>query len=173
VSVGRPEGGGGRLEDVVVEWLRRGAVCFSGPGWLARACVAYVVAVTLVLVAIELPKRVSELGRTTHDNASLSYADREIAGGNSVLADQLLAYEARSIVPPGEPYRVVIGSKLTKQASLPTTSLPGWLQYFLLPRRQEGKARWVICYGCDPSSLGGAYTAVWSDDYGISVGRVG
>jgi hypothetical protein len=146
---------------------------FKGPGALARWCVAYVVAVTLVIVAIELPKRISELGATARENSSLSYADREIGGGNSVLADQLLAYEARSILPPREPYRLAVGTHVTKQATLSTPSLVAWLRYFLLPRRQEDGARWVICYGCDPSSLGAPYAAIWQDDYGISVGRTG
>ena len=174
MSVGQPEGRSTRLDSPAVgSWLRRVVALFSGPGWVARLCVAYVVAVTLVVVAIEFPQRISGLGDTARANASLSYADREIAGGNSVLADQLLAYEARSILPAGEPYRLAIGSKLTKQASLSTASLPGWLGYFLLPRREDDRARWVICYGCDTSALGGIYTAIWQDDLGISVGRTG
>jgi len=135
-------------------------------------CVVYVVAVLLVLVAIELPKRLDELGSVARANASLSFADREIAGGNSVLADQQLAYEARAIFPPDASYRVVIGPKLTKQASLPTTSLPAWLRYFLMPRRPNDSAPWVVCYGCDPASLGAAYEPLWHDEYGISVGRL-
>ena len=132
----------------------------------------YVVAVSLVLVAVELPKRLDELGDVATANASLSFADREIAGGNSVLADQQLAYEAQALLPPGATYRVVIGPRLTKEASLPTTSLPDWLGYFLLPRREADNATWIICYGCDPASLGAPYESLWHDDYGISVGRL-
>jgi hypothetical protein len=156
-----------------VDALRRARAVFTGPGSLARLCVAYVVAVTLVLVAIELPNRLHDLGSEATANAALSYADREIAGGNSVLADQLLAYEARAILPSGASYRVVIGPRLTKQASLPTASVPGWLRYFLMPRRPEDGASWVVCYGCDPATLGAPYEVLWSDDYGISVGRLG
>jgi hypothetical protein len=146
---------------------------FSGQGSLARICVAYVVAVSLVLVVIELPKRLRELGDIAGANASLSFADREIAGGNSVLADQQLAYEARAIIPRGAPYRLVIGPKVTKQASLSTASLPGWLRYFLMPRRESNSAQWVICYGCDPAALGARYVSLWHDEYGISVGHLG
>lgn len=144
----------------------------SGPGALGRLCVVCVVVVSLALVAVELPRRLDDLGDVSTANASLSYADREIAGGNSVLADQLLAYEARAILPLDVPYRVVIGSKLTKQATLSTASVPSWLRYFLMPRRQAEGARWVVCYGCDPAGLGGRYQPLWSDDFGISVGRL-
>ena len=118
-------------------------------------------------------KRLSDLGKEAGANAALSFADRDVAGGNSVLADQLLAYEANSIIPPDASYRLVIGPRLTKQASLPTTSVPGWLRYFLMPRRQDDSASWVVCYGCDPAGLGARYEPLWSDPYGISVGKLG
>ena len=142
------------------------------PDGSARLCAACVAAVALALVAIEFPQAVNRLGNDAAANAALSYADREIAGGNSVVADQLLAYEASSILPRDASYRVVTGPKLTKQASLPTTSVPGWLRYFLLPRRQEDGANWVVCYGCDPTRFDSPYEPLWSDEYGISVGRL-
>ena len=159
-------------ESASSDWSRHALDFLIWPGGVARLCVVYVVAVALVLVAIELPKTVHRLGNDSTANAALSYADREIAGGNSIVADQLLAYEARSIIPRDASYRVVIGPKLTKRASLPTTSLPGWLRYFLMPRRQEDGASWVVCYGCDATRLGAAYESLWSDEYGISVGRL-
>jgi len=132
----------------------------------------YVVAVSLAVAAVELPKRLGDLGDVSSANASLSYADREIAGGNSVLADQQLAYEARAILPRDASYRVVIGPRLTKEATLSTASVPSWLRYFLMPRRQAEGASWVVCYGCDPARLGAPYELLWSDDFGISVGRL-
>ncbi len=153
-------------------WSRHTRGVLSGPGAVARLCVVCVVTVSLALVAVELPKRLADLGDVSSANASLSYADREIAGGNSVLADSLLAYEARAILPLDASYRVVIGPKLTRQATLSTASVPSWLRYFLMPRRQADGARWVVCYGCDPSRLGARYEQLWSDDLGISVGRL-
>jgi hypothetical protein len=167
-SDGRPRGAGNGLS----AWSQHALGVFTGRGALARLCVVYVVVVSLAVVAIELPKRLGGLGDVSAANASLSYADREIAGGNSVIADQLLAYEARAILPRDASYRVVVGVKLTKQASLSTASVPGWLRYFLMPRRQDDGARWVVCYGCDPARLGAGYEALWSDDFGISVGRL-
>ena len=165
---GRPHDAGSGLP----AWSRHARSAFAGPGALARLCVVYVVVVSLVVIAVELPKRLRDLSNVSSANASLSFADREIAGGNSVLADQLLAYEARSILPRDASYRIVIGPKLTKQATLPTTSLPGWLRYFLMPRRQDDRSGWVVCYGCDPARLGAPYEVLWRDAYGISVGRL-
>lgn len=144
----------------------------SWPGGVARLCVVYVAAAAILLVAVELPTAIRGLGRDAAANAALSYADREIGGGNSVVVDQLLAYEARSIIPRGASYRLVIGPRVTKQATLSTASLPGWLRYFLMPRRQVDGATWVVCYGCDPSGLGARYEPLWSDTFGISVGRL-
>jgi hypothetical protein len=135
--------------------------------------VIYVVAVSVAMVAVKLPTAVHRLANDANANAALSFADRDIAGGNSVLADQLLAYEARSVIPAGAPYRLVVGPNLKKQASLSTASLPGWLRYFLMPRRESESSPWVICYGCDPAGLGARYQLLWSDEYGISVGRLG
>jgi hypothetical protein len=128
--------------------------------------------VSLVAVAVELPKRLHDLGDIAVANASLSYADRDIAGGNSVIADQLLAYEARAILPRDAAYRVVVGARLTKRASLSTASVPGWFRYFLMPRRQDDGAKWVVCYGCDPAQLSAPYEPLWSDEFGLSVGRL-
>jgi hypothetical protein len=137
---------------------------------LAAAVCAAVCAGVLVY---ELPHAVDTLGDEAARNAALSYADREIAGGNSILVDQLAAYEARALIPPGEPYRVVTGPHLRETTPLTLQAISGWLTYFLLPRHQTGDARWVVCYGCETSELGGVYRARWSDDEGISIGTVG
>jgi hypothetical protein len=133
-------------------------------------CVAATVAAALVVVAMELPNTLDRLGSTASANSALSFADREVAGGNAVLADQMLAFEARGLIPANESYRVLTGPRLTKQAALPITSLEGWLTSWLIPRRPAGDAHWVICYGCDPAQVPG-YRVLWQDEYGISVGR--
>lgn len=164
----KPDGG-----SAVVRSSRRARDLLTWPSGVARLCVVYVASAALVLVVFELPKAIRGLGRDAAANAALSYADRDVGGGNSVIADQLLAYEARSIIPRGASYRVVIGPKVTKHATLSTASLPGWLRYFLMPRRQVDGATWVVCYGCDQAGLGGRYEALWTDEFGISVGRLG
>jgi len=134
--------------------------------------VIYAVATSLVVLTVELPKAVGRLGDSARSNAALSFADRNVAGGNAVLADQQLAYQARLIIPPHASYWVVTGSKLTKQAALPVSSMPGFLHFFLMPRRPVDGASWIVCYGCETSRWGNRYEVLWQDDYGISVGRL-
>ena len=155
------------------DWSTRLVELLEWPRGIARLAAASCVAVALGVLVYELPRTVDLLGDDAARNAALSYADRDIAGGNAVLADQLLAYQARAIIPANAPYRVVIGPKLGKQAALPTSSLPGWLRYSLMPRRPSDTApTWIVCYGCDTSPWGDRYEILWHDDYGISVGRL-
>jgi hypothetical protein len=119
-----------------------------------------------------LPQALSQLGDTASQNSKLSYADREIGGGNSVIVDQEAAYEARGLIPTNARYRVVTGGRLKNATSLTGSFVEGWYHSFLIPRRPSSDARWVICYGCDIGALGGSYTVRWQDDNGISIGEV-
>jgi hypothetical protein len=114
----------------------------------------------------------SHLGDTASANSRLSYADREIGGGNSIVVDQEAVYEARGLIPPSAHYRVVTGGRLRNATSLTGSFVDGWYRSFLIPRRPSPTARWVICYGCDIAALGGTYTVRWQDDNGISIGEV-
>ena len=130
-------------------------------------------AVALAVLVYEIPRTVDSLGDDARRNAALSFADREIAGGNSILVDQVAAYEARGLIPSRDTFRVVTGTNLKETTSLTLQAISPWLSYFLMPRRQTGDARWVICYGCDTSRLGGSYRVLWTDEVGISIGTVG
>jgi hypothetical protein len=128
------------------------------------------VALSLTVVGARYGKALSQLGDTASSNSSLSFDDREIAGGNSVVVDQLAAYQARALIPVTDPYRVVVGPALRGATELTDANIGGWLRYFLMPRRPAEDARWVICYGCDSSTLGNRYEVRWRDDKGISIG---
>jgi hypothetical protein len=117
-------------------------------------------------------KALSHLGDTAAANSRLSYADREIGGGNSIVVDQEAAYEARGLIPASAHYRVVTGGRLKNASSLTGSFVDGWYRSFLIPRRPSPTARWVICYGCDIGALGGSYVVRWQDDNGISIGEV-
>lgn len=117
-------------------------------------------------------KALSHLGDTASANSRLSYADREIGGGNSIVVDQEAAYEARGLIPPSAQYRVVTGGRLKNAAPLTGSFVDGWYRSFLIPRRPSPTARWVICYGCDVGALGGSYVVRWQDTNGISIGEV-
>jgi hypothetical protein len=129
------------------------------------------VALTLSVVGIRYVKALSQLGDTASTNSSLSFDDRELAGGNSVVVDQRAAYEARALIPVNSSYRIAVGPGLRGATKLTEEHIGGWLRYFLMPRRPDGDdARWVICYGCDPSTLGNRYEVRWRDSNGISIG---
>jgi hypothetical protein len=116
-------------------------------------------------------KGVLDLGDRATANSHLSYSDREIAGGNSIIVDQDAAYRARALIPAGARYRVVTGSNLKNETGLTQRFVVDWFRYFLMPIRPDARGRWIVCYGCDQGSLGGAYTARWGDKNGISIGR--
>ncbi len=134
----------------------------------ARIGVVLCVALSLGFGLVYYPRALSTLGDRATANSELSFAYREIAGGNSVVVDQEAAYEARALIPRDTTYRVVTGSRLRGATDLTGSFVSGWFAYFLLPRRPAPDARWVVCYGCDPRGL----DVRWRDDAGISIGRV-
>ena len=138
----------------------------------ASSVVLVGVALALGVGAIHYYKALSQLGQTASSNSSLSFDDREIAGGNSVIVDQAAAYEARSLIPVAAAYRLVSGQRLRVRTELTEKYVGDWFRYFLMPRRPRPDARWIICYGCDTSDLGGVYVVRWHDDNGISIGQL-
>ena len=119
-----------------------------------------------------LPRALDRLGDEASRNASLSFADRQVAGGNSIIPDQQAAYQARLLIPRDSSYRVVVGSGLKEKTDLTERFALPWLTYFLLPRRPSDSATWVICMGCDTSTLGGGFAVRWQDEEGISIGTI-
>jgi hypothetical protein len=138
-----------------------------------RIGVVLAVALALGVGSVYFAKALSDLEDVAEKNSALSFSDREIAGGNSVIVDQEAAYEARGLIPPTETYRVRVGPGLGKRTSLTITYVESWFRYFLMPRRPALDARWIICYGCDVSELRPSYVRLWQDDSGISIGRLG
>ncbi|HEY6067768.1 MAG TPA: hypothetical protein VIU81_03670 [Gaiellaceae bacterium] len=139
---------------------------------IARAGVVLCIALAVVLGAVYLVRALSDFGDAASNNSSLSFSDREVAGGNGIVADQQAVYEAQGIIPRNARYRVVTGSLPKNATSLTLPFIESWYRYFLMPRRTAADARWIICYGCDVSKLGGAYVIAWQDDQGISIGRL-
>lgn len=130
------------------------------------------VAASIGFGTVYFVKALLDLDEATTANSVLSYDDREIAGGNSILVSQDAAYEARALIPPEATYRVRAGFLLRNAKPLTSTYVESWFRYFLMPRRPAEEARWIICYGCDASELGPSYDVRWHDDNGISVGRL-
>jgi hypothetical protein len=138
----------------------------------ARLLVTIIVAIAMCVGLLYYVKAVSQLGDRASSNSSIGFADREIAGGNAIVVDQRVAYEARALIPVGSTYRVVVGPQLRERTDLTETYVAGWFMYFLMPRRPRDAARWTICYGCNTSTLGGSYEVRWDDGKGVSIGRV-
>jgi hypothetical protein len=134
------------------------------------AAIAYV-AVALALGVVYYVKGLSTLGDTASRNSSLTFEDREIAGGNSILVDQRVAYEARALIPENERYRVVTGPHMREMTELTAAYVGSWFTYFLMPRRPSTDARWILCFGCERAALAG-YEVRWENRKGISIGRL-
>jgi len=137
-----------------------------------RVGVVFLVAVTVVAAVIRLPSAIERLGDDANGNAHLSYTDREIAGGNGVVEDQLAAYEARARIPPDDTYHVAVSDEFQAKSSLTVPYVANYFHYFLVPRRQAEGAPWVVCYGCDLAAYGEDTQVVWTDGNGISIARV-
>jgi hypothetical protein len=139
---------------------------------IARGGVILCVGLSIVFSAVYFPRALSDFDDTASNNASLSFSDREVAGGNGIVTDQEAVYQARAIIPRNAKYRVVTGSALKNPTPLTLAFVETWYRYFLMPRRTAADAHWIICYGCEVSKLGGSYAILWQDDDGISIGRL-
>jgi hypothetical protein len=136
-------------------WLGR-------PDSLPRLSVVLCVVALVVALVVRYPAAIRDAGRSAGDNSALSYLDRDIAGGNSVVVDQLAMVEARGSIPKDGTYEVIVGEPTPAWSELTATFAGAFALSYLLPRRQEAGAPWVLCYGCDRSQLPGAQV-VWED----------
>ena len=131
---------------------------------------AFCVAVTIVALAVRYPDAVRDANETAEANAALDLVDRELGAGNSVFPDQRLLVEARSLIPANESFAVAAGDPQPGWTELTAGSAEPFLRYFLLPRRLDPDARWIVCVGCDRSAYSGAQT-IWEGDNGLSILR--
>lgn len=129
--------------------------------------------VAAALVGVYLIRAVDRLGDMATANARLNYDDREFGGGNSLVVDKRALYEARALIPEDGTYRVVAGSNVDGATELTELYIDQFARYFLMPRRPDPNASWVLCYGCDRSELEGVTEVAWDGGNGISILRVG
>jgi hypothetical protein len=137
-----------------------------------RTGVLFLVTTVVVAVAIVYPQVLRELGRDASANSALSYADREIAGGNGIVVDQAAVYAARALIPADARYHVAVGDGYVG-STLTRDHVAGYFRYFLMPRRPAEAASWVVCYGCDRSEYGDRAEVVWTDGDDLSIVKVG
>jgi hypothetical protein len=133
-----------------------------------------VVACVVVVTALGLwylVRAVDRLDDAAGANAALNYDDREFGGGNSLVVDKRALYEARSLIPKDGSYRVVAGPGVEGATDLTEPYIDQFARYFLMPRRPDPGAAWIICYGCDPAGLERPASTVWDNGAGISILR--
>jgi hypothetical protein len=135
--------------------------------------VAFCVVVTVAAAAALYPQAFWDAEEAARANASLDYLDREIAGGNSILPDPAIAVEARGRIPAGGTFAVDVGEPQEGWSELATPdAITTFLRSFLLPRREDPDAPWVLCFACDRAAHGDA-EVVWEDEEGLSILRRG
>ncbi|HEY1317719.1 MAG TPA: hypothetical protein VGF10_10910 [Gaiella sp.] len=132
------------------------------PHGLVRLGVAVCIALTLVVGAVYFVKAVDRLGADARTNAATSFDDRQYGGGLSIGVDQTALDEARGRIPERASYRLVVGPS--------APNVDQFARYFLMPRRPDPDARWVLCYDCDLSRFGDELHVVWQNDAGIALG---
>lgn len=136
---------------------------------LPRVAVLLCVVAATIAVVARYPQAVADMGRVARDNAALSYSDREIAGGNSVLPAQGVMYEARARIAEDESYEVLVGEPVESWPELTRDHATGFARYFLLPRRQAEGAGWVLCFNCGFDADDGE--VVWQGEDEVSIIR--
>jgi hypothetical protein len=117
----------------------------------------------VVAVAWLYPSAFGDANAAADANARLDAVDRELGGGNSVLPAQAIAVEARGRIPEEGTFTVAVGRRQPGWSSLaiPPT-LENYMRYFLLPRKTDPVAPWILCFACDQEAYPGA-RVVWED----------
>ncbi|HET7368085.1 MAG TPA: hypothetical protein VFI83_06935 [Gaiella sp.] len=134
------------------------------PQGFVRFGVAAYVALVVALGLIYFAKAVDRLGGEASRNVAAKYDDREFGGGNSLGVDKEALTEARARIPEHAAYRLLVGHD--------AADLLNYVRYFLMPRRPDPDATWVLCYRCDGAVLGNGIHVVWANDAGITLGRL-
>lgn len=139
---------------------------------VVRSGVIACVVIAVVLGLVYFARGVDRLGDTADVNAAANYDDREFAGGNSLVVDKRALYQARSLIPEDGTFRVVAGPGVDGATELTEPYIDQFARSFLMPRRPSPEAEWILCYGCDTSSLEQPADVVWDNGVGISILRV-
>ena len=127
------------------------------------------VVVAIVFGLVYFVRTVDRLGDTAETNASENFDDREFAGGNSLVVDKRALYEARQLIPEDGTYLVVAGPGVEGASELTEPYIDQFARAFLMPRRPATDADWILCYGCDRSSIGRPTEVVWDSGGGITI----
>lgn len=119
---------------------------------------------------LRYPDTFGDANATARANASLDLLDRELGGGNSVVPDQRLLIEARGRIPVDGTFRVALGERQPGWSDLTAPFAETFARYFLLPRRADPDAGWILCFACDRGEFPAA-DAVWEGEHELSLLR--
>ena len=133
------------------------------PRGFVRFGVAVYLAVVAALGLVYFAKAVDRLGGEASRNAAANYDDRAFGGGNA-LVDKEALNEARGRIPEHAAYRLLVGQD--------AADLANYVRYFLMPRRPDPDASWVLCYDCGRAGPGNGIRVVWANHAGITIGRL-
>ena len=104
-------------------------------------------------------------------NSSETYAQRTFPS-DEFIGNSRVAEDARLWMPRSATYRVLVGSKY--DGSPWDWAAPNFLAGFLFPRkRDDAHGQWVLCLGCDVSSLGPDFHTFSDGGNGVVFGRIG
>jgi hypothetical protein len=142
------------------------------PQGVVRVGVVFLVASVIAAVVVSYPGVLREAGRDAERNSDLSYSDREIAGGNGLVADQAAAYAARGLIPESDTFKVLVDPAFAGGSAETVQFVDSFYRYFLMPRRPAEGASWIICYGCDLAPYGERAEVVWEGEDDISIVRL-
>jgi hypothetical protein len=138
--------------------------------WVRVGVVGCIVIATALGLSY-LVRAVDRLDDSASTNAAMNFDDREFGGGNSIVVDKRGLYAARSLIPEDGRYRVATGPGVAGATELTEPYIDQFARYFLMPRRPDPRASWILCYGCDPSSIAGRTETEWDNGAGISILR--
>ena len=135
-----------------------------------RLVVVLCVAVSIVALVVRYPDALRDANGTARENAALDLVDRAVGAGSSVFPDQRVLVEILGRIPPDGTFAVAVGEPQPGWTALTAGSAELFLRSYLLPRRLDPSASWIVCLACDRSAYPGA-DAVWKGDDGISILR--
>jgi hypothetical protein len=112
------------------------------------------IALALIAGVFDLARGVREQARVVDRNAAADAAGRNAGGAMSIDIDRGFVAAALAFVAQHGTYAIETGPAAEVSTPLTTRFLPTFLQGRLLPARlvSPGRARWLLCYGCDPAA---------------------
>lgn len=131
------------------------------------------VAVT-VLCAVELAHALALYDWRADRNAARSYLDREYGEPFDIVGSQKVVAAANLWMPRDATYRVLTGTDRAGGDGVAAGLRLALVRFLLLPRGQTTSpaAEWLLCLGCERSSLGPRFQMLSDGGEGMVFGRV-